>query len=568
MERNVVLAVILSAIVIFASAVINTMFFVPQQSSLPETTVYKENSVETRSNDLLNDDKNVISNDLSYDISVEDNDFPAEQDYVYDNGLVRVVLSNKGAVVKSFELLKHKDGDKPVDMFFYGKNNIGAFNLFLGKENIPIDETFKLERKDNTFEFYRDFKVSESSFKLIKRYVFYPGEYMFKLEVEIINSENKALPLNFDGVSYTLDTGFEIGPEFESLDRYEYRKFYYYSNSKMKEENLTAGKVKDFDISASWIGLAGKYFTLISVPILTKYDFSFSTVYDGLDVSVHRILIYRPYTSGARIRDVYNFYVGPKLVSELSKYNSKEKNSLGLSELKLNKIVDSSFWAPLENILKFFLNLFYKIVPNYGVAIIFLTLFVKLLLFPLTHKSYESTSKLQALSPKMEEIRNKYKDDPQKMNQEIALLYQKEGVNPLGGCLPMLLQLPIFFALYSLFNTHFDLRGAMFIPGWIEDLSIPESIFSLGFNLPFLGSEIRLLPILLVATQILSTKITQGANKAAQGQSMMYILPVVFMFILYNAPAGLLVYWCAMNIFTIFQQMYVNKLMMKKKSSN
>jgi len=142
----------------------------------------------------------------------------------------------------------------------------------------------------------------------------------------------------------------------------------------------------------------------------------------------------------------------------------------------------------------------------------------------------------------------------------MAELYQKEGVSPLGGCLPMILQIPIFLSMYNLFNNHFSLRGAGFIPGWINDLSQPESIFSLGFELPFLGSEIRLLPVLMVGTQMLMSKFTTGATAATGQMKMMtYMLPVVFFFVLYNMPSGLLVYWIVTNVLTAGQQ-YFNKI--------
>jgi YidC/Oxa1 family membrane protein insertase len=203
-----------------------------------------------------------------------------------------------------------------------------------------------------------------------------------------------------------------------------------------------------------------------------------------------------------------------------------------------------------------------QFVPNYGIAIIILTILVKALLFPLTHKSYESTAKMQELSPKMQEVREKYKDNPQKMNAEMANMYKKEGVNPLGGCLPLMLQLPFFIAMFGLFNNHFDLRGATFIPGWINDLSAPESILNFGsFTLPILGwNDLRLLPILFVGTQLITSKIMQNPGASTQQMRMItYMLPIVFFFVLYNMPSGLLVYWIVTNVLTAAQQYFNNR---------
>ena len=205
-------------------------------------------------------------------------------------------------------------------------------------------------------------------------------------------------------------------------------------------------------------------------------------------------------------------------------------------------------------------------IPNYGVAIILLTILIKLLLQPLAKRGMDSTAKMSALTPKINEIKEKYPDDPEAQNAAMAKLYKEEKINPMGSCLPMLIQFPIFIALYGLLNTNFDLRGSMFIPGWIPDLSIPDTIFTLPFSLPFLGSQIHLLPILYCISMIFSMKITQSGSQAGAQQGMMafmtYGMPIIFFFIMYNAPSGLLLYWSTVNVISIGQQIFVNR---KKK---
>jgi YidC/Oxa1 family membrane protein insertase len=178
---------------------------------------------------------------------------------------------------------------------------------------------------------------------------------------------------------------------------------------------------------------------------------------------------------------------------------------------------------------------------------------------------------MQKLAPMLEELKKKYAGNPQKLNQETADLYKREGVNPMSGCLPMLLQIPIFFAMYGLFSNHFDLRGAAFIPGWIGDLSAPESIWSFApHRLPLVDwTDLRLLPILFVGTQVASSMVTQTPSSAsgAQMKIMLYGMPIVFFFILYNVPSGLLVYWIVMNVLTAVQQWYINGNMKKKASA-
>jgi YidC/Oxa1 family membrane protein insertase len=255
----------------------------------------------------------------------------------------------------------------------------------------------------------------------------------------------------------------------------------------------------------------------------------------------------------------------------MERYNASDDNAFGISGLKIDEAIDKP-WAllrPIIWLMRLLMELFVKVIPNWGVSIILVTLVTKIVFLPLTFKSSDSMARMASLNPKIAEIRAKYKDKPERMNQEMAELYKKEKVNPLSGCLPLLLQIPIFFSLYNLFNSHFELRGAMFIPGWIPDLSVAESVYDLPFS--FLGIDaIRLLPLIMLGTQILSTKFTQppsadGAS-GAQMKLLNYAMPVVFLFMLYNMPAGLTLYWTVQNILSIVQQVYINR-MRKRKSA-
>ncbi|GHT96064.1 hypothetical protein FACS1894141_5760 [Spirochaetia bacterium] len=278
----------------------------------------------------------------------------------------------------------------------------------------------------------------------------------------------------------------------------------------------------------------------------------------------------RPALNGSKTEDVYRFYLGPKTQKALTVYDNGN-NGFNLREMQLIKVANTSgILAPLEAVLKFFLNIFYRVIPNYGVAIILVTILVKALMFPLTKKGSESTLRMQTMSPKIKEIQTKYKDNPQKMNTEMAELYKKEGYNPLSGCLPLLLQFPIFIAMYNLFNNHFDLRGALFIPGWIPDLSLPESVFNFSpFQIPILGwSDIRVLPFIYVGSQLLSGKITQTPDQQGNKQMkmMLYAMPLIFFFVLYDVPSGLLLYWIMTNLLSMGQQLMINKYLVKRRA--
>ena len=173
------------------------------------------------------------------------------------------------------------------------------------------------------------------------------------------------------------------------------------------------------------------------------------------------------------------------------------------------------------------------------------------------------------VSPKLKEIKEKYKDDPEKMNAATMALYKEADIHPFMSFIPTLIQFPILLAMYGLLNKHFELRGAMFIPGWIMDLSAPESVLSFPFTIPFIGTELHLLPIIYLATMMLlmiyTQKSTGGANNGAMQIFMTYLFPIIFFFVLYNTSSGLLLYWTMSDVFSIIQQFFTNVFTKKKK---
>ena len=323
----------------------------------------------------------------------------------------------------------------------------------------------------------------------------------------------------------------------------------------------------------SWIALSGKYFSLIAIPDLSSFTTMISTSQDPILFLTDSITLSRPAIKASKQTDTYYFYFGPKTNSELSKYDYADRNAFQQKGLNLEQAAESSgILGWLETIIKFFLNFFFKLVPNYGVAIILVTILVKALLFPLTKNGSVSAARMQELQPKMKELQAKYKGNPQKLNQEMAEFYKKEGYNPMSGCLPLIIQFPIFIAMYSLFNNHFDLRGALFIPGWIPDLSQPEAILSFPMiNLMIWKIDaIRALPIIYVVSQLLYGKYTQMTSpgqSATQMKMMMYGMPIMFFFILYNTPSGLLLYWIVSNVLSIGQQIVINDILKKRRSA-
>jgi YidC/Oxa1 family membrane protein insertase len=224
---------------------------------------------------------------------------------------------------------------------------------------------------------------------------------------------------------------------------------------------------------------------------------------------------------------------------------------------KLEKAVDFGWkWlSPLSKGIFLFLVYCYKVIPNYGWVIIVLSGLLKLLFQPLTSKSMRSMRDMQRLQPEIQALREKYKKEPQKLNTAMMELYRKRGINPVGGCLPLLLQMPVFFALFNVLSKTIELRRAGFI-WWIKDLSAPDAIARLPFSLPFIGSAVSVLPILMGIAMFFQQKMTPTDPKQAM---MTYLLPIVFTLMFFRFPSGLVLYWLVNNVLTIIHQYLMNR---------
>src|SRR5213076_1957174 len=214
-------------------------------------------------------------------------------------------------------------------------------------------------------------------------------------------------------------------------------------------------------------------------------------------------------------------------------------------------IMNFGFFRLISQALLNFLNLLHSGVKSYGFAIILLAACVKGVLWPLQNKANKSMRKMSALAPKMQELRLKYKDDPTRMNQEVMKLYKEHGINPVGGCLPMLIQIPIFFGLFTMLRQAVELRGAHFL--WIHDLSQPDTVG----HLPVVGWPINILPLIMAATSFWMTHLTPKSGDPTQ-QRMMMFMPIIFIVFCYNFAAALALYYTVQNLFSILQ-LYQNR---------
>jgi len=320
----------------------------------------------------------------------------------------------------------------------------------------------------------------------------------------------------------------------------------------------------------AWLGMTNRFFAtvlLVDDPATTgkailrehmitqeeapeAYQPEFKVYPDSADVSLvssQRLKV----EPGQTLTQSFRFYGGPLQETSIA-FDPR------LSDITSYTV---SWFAPISRLLLKALIFIADIVGNYGVALILLTILVKTLLHPLTRKALTSGQRMQKIQPLIKQLREKYKNDQARLQQETMRIWRENGVSPVGGCLPMLIQMPIFFALYGAFSRGFEFRQAMFIPGWIEDLSQQEKFVDLGINIPVMGQYLNLLPILYLGLQILQMHMQPKSDdpQMQQQQKMMKFMPIFFVLIFYAMPAGLVMYFAISSIYTLVETWLIRR---------
>ncbi|MDQ6655828.1 MAG: YidC/Oxa1 family insertase periplasmic-domain containing protein, partial [Verrucomicrobiota bacterium] len=294
---------------------------------------------------------------------------------------------------------------------------------------------------------------------------------------------------------------------------------------------------------AEWAGMSNQFFTTLLTPLNGKisemWGRRFEVKHEGgaplFGVEGALGMPAFELQPGQTASVNFQLYTGPKLYAQLAKLPHDEA-----------AIMNFGIWKLVSQALLNFMNFLHSIVRSYGVAIVLLTACVKAVLWPLQNKANKSMRHMSALAPKMQALKEKYKDDPTRMNQEVMKLYKEHGVNPVGGCLPMVIQIPIFFGLFTMLGQAAELRNASFL--WVKDLSQPDTIAYLpGFGIP-----INILPLIMGATQFWLMQMTPKTGDSTQQRVMMF-MPLIFLFFCYNFAAALALYYTTQNLFTILQ---------------
>ncbi|WDN90467.1 YidC/Oxa1 family membrane protein insertase [Desulfosarcina sp. BuS5] len=466
--------------------------------------------------------------------------------------LYSVQISEKGAVFKSFILKKFRENgnpDSPYLQLCSSASGLGTVLTQLRDDNFssPGDSFFKVNIPGDTVD------ITDASFEIPftwispegliieKRFLFSPETYLIGLDISIKNNSTRTingnLALSLEGDAPKKNSGYA----FEGPTAFINNKLEQVKIKKLKDKNI-------FDGTISWIALENRYFasSIISdnsesarMHINVEQDDILKSTYVQTLGSIN---------SGEKHVSNFYLYFGPKKISILS--------GLGYH---LDKIVNFGMFDFLARPCLYVMNFLHKFIPNYGFAIIILTILIKLILWPLGSKSYKSMSEMKKLQPLMTQIREKYKNDKQRMNQEIMGLYKTYKVNPLGGCLPMIVQIPIFFAFYRMLYQAIELRHAPFL-GWINDLSAPDRLFHFNFTIPFMEPPygVPVLTIIMGGTMFLQQKMSPPMGDPAQAKIMM-LMPIFFTAIFINFSSGLVLYWLVNNVLSIAQQYYIQE---------
>jgi YidC/Oxa1 family membrane protein insertase len=582
LDRNTTIAFILIGAILVVWLFINTPERTEQPRKEQDTTIVPEQKGEKPS-EIIPEEKS--AQDLKAEQEVEGTlgifstaETSAGRIITVETDLAIYELSTRGGNFHRVFLKQFNNwysaGVTDVDNYYKNSvqlinNSLGnAYNIsFISAEGKAINTSslnfktrlesrYTLTENDTLFIVFR--MELDQNRAIEKKYLFKAGTYLIKSDIEFIG---------FRGLitDNTYDIVWESGIRFVERNSVNEAGFssadVYYGDEKVVIDAPGDGEKisRDFNGRVDWLAVRNKYFAAIMIPSdpsLIEGAYVEGQTFPAKNLGIKEVYNVRlvvPFKGADVERRTVDLYIGPVDYDLLKAIN-----------LNLTALVDFGTFFGLSFIVRpiaeyvllpllKFLNMF---IPNYGFVIIVFALIIKIVVYPLTRKSFQSMKKMQLLQPKITELKEKFKDDPQKMNKETMKLYSTYGVNPAGGCFPILLQMPIFIALWGLFQAATELRQQPFIL-WINDLSAPDVIYDLGFKLPLFGiQEISGLAILMGVTTFFQQKMT---IKDPKQKALVYMMPIMLTILFMTFPSGLNLYYFMFNVFSIAQQYYINQ---------
>jgi len=465
-----------------------------------------------------------------------------------ETDLYTAILTENGGAIKSFVLKQHKETNKkdsPGKQLVMTTPEQGMPLKFSWGSAVAQDLLYDADRQEVTFDsdgkaFLSMKSRTENGLEIERTYTFDKKHYLIDLVVKVTNTS--AGPLQGIAQLHQVNAPLEGSSASSQFLFSGPAAFISGTLQEIKSKEFAEG-AKTLQGKMDWAGYEGNYFLCAVLPLK---DAGAAFTMEGTEALTTTLVAGNLDTlqQGATKEYTYHIFYGPKKLKLLKEIG-----------FNLDKALNFGWFDVIAKPTLWLLNFFHDYFRNYGVAIILVTVLFKAVFWPITQKGMKSMKNMQKLQPKMVKLKEKYKDDPAKMNQEVMNLYKTYKVNPLGGCLPMVLQIPVFFALYKVLLQCIELRHAPFML-WMTDLSMPDRLW-IGFDLPYLGG-IPVLTLLMGTSMFFQQKLSPTTADPTQAKIMMF-LPVIFTFMFLNFASGLVLYWFVNNLLAILQQYLINR---------
>ena len=537
MDRNSLLAFLLIAVIIilmpeyyklvYPQPADSDSLFIKSEERFIDPTEVNENKIPAL---------NTVKKDVAAkSFAVNTNLYTAEISTINGGSITSLILHNYA--LNDSESVNLIDNNN-VNNLLVGFRSTDGDNIFL-TDGWVSDNDFDINVYANqaTVTFHKTINDKQ----IAKSLTFYPDKHIIDISIDASSIQRW---VSQDVLTLSWRGGLPLTEPNKKDEQIYYQAMLYQGDETYapKAKPHTQAKLERMDYPTDWVAIRTKYFISALVPedqspgseVLAAEE-SGNTRYD---VGIH-------FSAGRPFQTA--LYIGPL------EYNRIKRLGKNLDQI-MN--FGWAFIRPISKAVHWFLLFLYTYIPNYGFVLLVFSVLVKILVYPLTAKSYSKTKKMQAIQPLLNELKEKHKNDQRKFAQAQMDLFKKHGVNPLSGCVPILLQMPLLFALFTVFRSSIELRGAPFIL-WIGDLSRPDAVFDLGINIPLYGNQVAILPILMGITMFLQMKSMPTSQSGAQQKYMMYFMNGFFVLIFNQFPSGLVLYYTLFNILTVLQQNYL-----------
>ena len=539
MDRNTITALLLITVVL-----VLTPYYIDLVSpSSPEQELYDQDP----QNDELGEQSEVSSIIYTHTPTLEINKDPQDEKIIkIDTDLYEAKISSVGGgSIISYKIKEHLSPDSSFVNLISKQNkenlmvrfkNMDGEDIVLGgawvQEN-KLDSAYITDPQTITYT-----KTLGANL-VTKTITLYPDNFIIDIDVDLAGATNNVLGNTF---SIGWGGGLPTTEKDSVVDKTYFGAFLYQGGELLDVKAGTNESFKnEYKGQTDWAAIRTKYFVVAilengSNRISAATVSASNTTQELYDISVN--------LSSLETANL-SLYLGPLEYDRIKSLRVNLESIMDFGWLFIRPIAKGVLWA-LKS-----MNVY---IPNYGIVLIVFSVLVKALVYPLTKKSYQSTQAMQAIQPEITILKEKYKKNPTKLNQETMGLYKKKGVNPLGSCLPMMLQMPLLFALFTVFRSTIELRGEPFV-FWIKDLSAPDVIFYLPFKIPIYGDYVCALPILMAVSMYLQQKLMSPGGAQQEQQKIMQYFMMVFFFLLFNSfPSGLNLYYTLFNVLSIAQQ--------------